>query len=98
MTAKLVSKNRPALQGRAHQVCMNITLYGCPQCAVQPFLQSNHNMAWVGRKKQNPRKLLPPAAWKYVTGMISRETIKHKYKRPGCRVQKNDRELLCLFW
>ena len=98
MTANILSNYGLVHQGRAPQVYMNVTLCGCANYAVPPDLQSNRNMARVGWCRQDPNKVLPPATWEDVTGMLSREHVKHKYKRPGCRIQKDDWNLLGLFW
>jgi hypothetical protein len=98
MTARLLSNKGSALLGRAPQAHLRVTLYGSVHCAVHPDLQPNQNMARVRWWMQESRKLLPPATREDVTGNLSREHVKHKYKRPGCRIQKDDRKLLNLFW
>jgi len=90
MTAKLLSIKALAVQGRAPQAHRYVSLYGAVQCAVLSDLQSNRNMARASWRMQNQRKLLPPATREDVTGNLSREHVKHKYKRPGCRIQKDD--------
>ena len=75
MTARLSSDVRRALQ--AHRT---VSLHAL----VQPEQPLNRAIARLNGRGQVPNKLLLPA-WENGTGNLSREHVKHKYKRPGCR-------------
>ena len=92
MNARLLSTHGPALFDRALQSHLRIL-----QHAAVYELQLNRTIARVSRGLPQPGKL-PPAPPENGTGNLSREHVKHKYKRPGCRLQKNDGDLYSLFW
>ena len=80
MNARLLSK-----AGRAFRAHWNGLLYAVESYAAQPDLQLNRMIARPGRWMRGTSTPLPPAAWDLVTRNLSREHVKHKYKRPGCR-------------
>lgn len=84
MTAKILS-----FEGRAPQVHMNISLYGCDASAVWVNLQSNRMISRLSRWEQELRTLLTPATWEVEKGNLNREHAIHKFYRPECRIQKN---------
>jgi len=81
MDARLLSK-----VGRAFQAPGSVSLYGFALCAVQLDKQSNHNIARPGRWMQATSKLMLPVTREVITGNLSLEHVRHKYKRPGCRI------------
>ena len=91
MNARLLSIHGPALLDRAPQGHLCIL-----QHAAVYELQLNRTIARVSRGLPQPGKL-PPAPPENGTGNLSREHVKHKYKRPGCRFQKNDGKLLSIY-
>ena len=70
--------------GRVVVARRNCWLYGSKRKAVQLDRQSNRHSARLRRWILEPVKPLP-AAWEVETGNLSREHVRHKYKRPRCR-------------
>jgi hypothetical protein len=86
MNARLLSTNGPALLGRASQSHLSAMQHTAANnyamrhdYAIWYDLQPNRTTARVSWR-------LLPTTPENVTGNISREHVKHKYKRPGCRV------------
>jgi hypothetical protein len=91
MNARRLSINGPALLDRALQSHLSIL----PHVAVYE-LEPNRTIARVSRRLPQPGQE-PPATPENGTGILSREHVKHKNKRSGCRLQKNDGNLYSLF-
>ena len=98
MNARLLSTNGPALLDRALQSHLRLLQHAAADYdAMRHPIEPNRMITRVSRCLSQPGKL-PPATPENGTGNVSREHVKHKYKRPRCRIQKNDRKLYNLFW
>ena len=85
MNARLLSTNRPALLDRALQRYLRILPHAAANYyALRHQIEPNRDIARVSRGLPQSGKRMP-AISENDTGNLSREHVKHKYKRPGCR-------------
>ena len=90
MNARLLSTNGLALLDRVLQSHLRILPHAAADYyAMRHEIEPNRTIARVSRGLPQPGKRMP-VILENGTGNLSREHVKHKYKRPGCRLQKND--------